>query len=160
SRCIDRFRPPYGKRPIASPRQCVFCGTCNQDTYLKDETGGRRFWPIRCGDEILLDALQRDRNQLWAEAVHRFNKGESWWLDSAELVSIANEEQSDRFEADPWQPDIAEWLIEKLPTTGRQYTTSEEILETVIQKRKADWTQIDKNRVARCLTALGWRRLK
>jgi predicted P-loop ATPase len=160
SRSVDRFRPPYAKRLIASPRQCVFGGTCNQDTYLKDETGGRRFWPIRCGDAIHLDELIRDRDQLWAEAVHRFNTGESWWLDSPMLVSIANDEQSDRFETDPWQPSITAWLNDQLPNHGRDYTTSEEILENVIQKKKADWTQVDKNRVARCLKALECRRLK
>ena len=56
------------------------------------------------------------------------------------LVSIASDQQSDRFEADPWQPSIKTWLIEQLLNLGRDYTTSEEILETVIQKKKADWT--------------------
>jgi len=51
SRATDRFRPPYGMRLMESPRQCVFAGTVNQSTYLRDETGGRRFWPITCGPD-------------------------------------------------------------------------------------------------------------
>ena len=68
SRTIDRFRPPYGSRIIESPRSCVFWGTTNADGYLKDETGGRRFLPIKIGN-IEVERLEQDRDQLWAEAV-------------------------------------------------------------------------------------------
>jgi predicted P-loop ATPase len=66
SRTTDRFRPPYGMRLVESPRQCVFAGTVNHSTYLPDETAGRRFLPITCG-RIDVEALVRDRDQLWAE---------------------------------------------------------------------------------------------
>ena len=66
SRMADRFRPPYGKRPIDSPRQCVFVGSVNHPTYLRDETGGRRFWPVACkAPAIDVDALADARDQLW-----------------------------------------------------------------------------------------------
>src|SRR3984893_9713188 len=66
SRTTDRFRPPYERRVIENPRQCVFAGTTNSEAYLKDETGGRRFWPIRVR-EIDLDGLGAARDQLWAQ---------------------------------------------------------------------------------------------
>ncbi|MCX6619995.1 MAG: virulence-associated E family protein, partial [Acidobacteria bacterium] len=109
SRSTDRFRPPYGKRLIESPRQCTFSGSVNHSSYLRDETGGRRFWPVAC-TRILIDELARDRGQLWAEAVARYRSGSPWWLDSVQLNRLAEREQSDRYEGDPWDELIAAWV--------------------------------------------------
>ncbi|HEY7338316.1 MAG TPA: virulence-associated E family protein [Bryobacteraceae bacterium] len=151
SRSTDRYRPPYGRHLIEVPRESIFAGTVNHDTYLKDETGGRRFWPVRC-QKIAIDQLRRDRDQLWAEAVVRFSAGEPWWIDSAELSTAAAEEQQERYDADPWQPLIQNWVED------RHYVTVEQILSGCVEKQTRDWTQGDKNRVARCLGALGWKR--
>jgi predicted P-loop ATPase len=153
SRTADRFRPPYGKRLIESPRQCVFAGSVNHSTYLRDETGGRRFWPVGC-TRILIDDLARDRDQLWAEAVARYRAGERWWLDTAELNAAAEQEQADRYEGDAWEGPITKWIQEK------DSLSIDEILTGCLDKAKGTWTQFDKTRVARCLRALGWERYK
>ena len=72
---VDRFRPPFGMLTDNFPRQCVFVGTVNHTEYLRDETGARRFWPVLCG-AIDVEALARDRDQLWAEAKQRYSCGE------------------------------------------------------------------------------------
>jgi predicted P-loop ATPase len=72
SRLVDKFRPPFGRLPIQVPRRSVFWGTVNPEEggYLRDPTGARRFWPIET-KRIDTDAILRDRDQLWAEAVPR-----------------------------------------------------------------------------------------
>jgi predicted P-loop ATPase len=140
-------------RLVESPRQCVFAGTVNHSTYLRDETGGRRFWPITCG-RIDVEALARDRDQLWAEAKARFDVGAVWWLETAELLQMASDQQIDRYEGDPWEEVIGPWL------ESRTSVSISEVLEKCLQKAHALWTQTDKNRAARCLRALGWERYR
>ncbi len=153
SRTTDRFRPPYGKRLVESPRQCVFAGTVNHSNYLRDDTGGRRFWPVACGS-IDIDDLARDRDQLWAEAKARFDAGAAWWLETGELVDAAAQEQADRFDGDPWEELIARWCED------RERASVSEVLSCCLDKPKAQWTQADKNRVARCFRGLGWERYR
>jgi predicted P-loop ATPase len=149
SRSTDRYRPSYGMHVIEAPRESVFVGTVNHDSYLKDETGGRRFWPVKCG-VVNIDALKRDRDQLWAEAVVRYRNGETWWLDSSELTMAAAEEQRERFDGDPWEPQIARWIDD------HEGVTIDQILRDCITKPLKDCTQADKNRVGRVLRTLGW----
>ena len=153
SRTTDRFRPPYGMRLVESPRQCVFAGTVNHGTYLRDETGARRFWPIPCG-RIDVEALVRDRDQLWAEARARFDAGSVWWLETSGLVQLASDQQGDRYESDPWEEVIAPWV------EFRSSVAISELLGECLNKPRALWSQADKNRAARCLRGLGWERYR
>jgi predicted P-loop ATPase len=153
TRKVDRFRPSYGRRVIEVPRQSIFIGSTNADTYLKDETGGRRFWPIRCGT-INLKAIERDRDQLWAEAVELFNAGAPWWLTQSADVAHAREQQADRYAEDPWQELISNHLAHQSDTSVG------DILGTLFLLDKNKWTQTEQNRVARCLKTLGWERYR
>jgi predicted P-loop ATPase len=146
SRQADRFRPPYGSRVSEFPRQCIFVGTTNSDRYLKDETGGRRFWPVKCG-RIDVDAITRDRDQLWAEARLLFEQGTNWWLDPKTSV-LATEQQEERFEADPWHEAVTLFIADK------RDVSIEEILEAALCLSKRDWNQAAANRVARVLKRL------
>jgi predicted P-loop ATPase len=151
TKTFDRYRAPYGRHVADHPRQCVFVGTVNKGDYLKDETGGRRWWPVACG-KIDLAALDRDRDQIWAEAMSRFEKGDPWWLASGEATARAEEEQANRYQGDAWDSTIEEYV------DGEPSATIEDILQQGFNIAKKDWGQPEQNRVARCLKRLGWTR--
>ena len=178
TRTTDRFRPPYGRYTIEVPRQCVFAGTVNPDTYLRDETGNRRFWPLRCGT-IDIDALARDRDQLWAEAVARFRAGAIWWLDTPELIAAATAEQEKRYQADAWDGLIATWITHETRTiAGGAFSydpprtelvlrpaplmnvSMGEILGQAIGLEPGRWTRADQMRVSAYLKKNGWEKYR
>lgn len=154
SRAIDTYREPWGKIAEDHPRQFIFCGTTNQDAYLKDETGNRRFWPIECNPVIggMIDraALIRDRDQLWAEAYFDFQDGQKWHVEDSKVLMLAKEIQSDRCETDPWFEEIAAFV------TGKNEVRIDFVLKYALDRGVKDWTQSDKNRVGRTLKQLGF----
>jgi putative DNA primase/helicase len=109
SRQIDRYRAPYARSTIATPRQCVLVGTTNQSDYLRDPTGNRRFWPITC-HHAKPDWAAANRDQIWAEAAAREAFGEPHWVeDDPETENTIQIAQSARIMDDSWQDRILEW---------------------------------------------------
>ena len=105
----DRYRKSYGHVEEVHPRSCVFAADTNETEWLRDNTGGRRLWPVRCGT-IDTDLATQDREQLWGEAVSQYRSGEAWHLDSVDLTAKATEIQLQRLETDPWAEKIDLWL--------------------------------------------------
>src|SRR5205823_3054617 len=110
----DHYRPSYGRRAVTFPRHNIFVASTNKESYFKDETGNRRFWPIALKGFCDVKALEADRDQLWAEAFARYKDGEQWHL-TPELEKAAMQEQAKRVELDDWEAPILEF-IETLPT--------------------------------------------
>jgi predicted P-loop ATPase len=81
---VDKFRVPYGKHWEDEPRQCVFVGTTNNEDYLSDPTGNRRFWPCRVR-QCAFKKLREDRLQLFAEAKVKWLAGEKLYLEGRAL---------------------------------------------------------------------------
>ena len=143
----DRFRAPYGRSAKDNPRQCVFVGTTNESHYLRDHTGGRRFWPMKCG-KIDLELIKQNREQFFAEAVTRFKAGEPWY----EMPIETHEEQEQRRQVDEWEEPIADHLSN--PTIAE--TT---VFEIATECLKFDVPKIDRSvqiRIAAALRKLGW----
>lgn len=149
----DVFRAPYDRRPQHHPRMCVFAATTNDDVWMTDETGGRRFWPVECG-KIEIEKLAKDRNQLWAEAVERYGKGEKWWFQTDALNVLAIEEQRNRYQKGQWDALIEKYLDDLVV----KRVTIDEIRSAVIGAQVSQWRQADMNSAARCLVHNGWKR--
>jgi hypothetical protein len=168
----DHFRPPYGRRTADIPRQNVFAASTNDQQPFVDSTGNRRFWPVRCA-QLDVEGIRRDRDQLWAEAYHRFKQGEVWWLDTEELNLLAAEEQKERYEEGVLDNIILAWVedprqredwsngiaVPITPWHGSEpgKVTILDVLIHAIGKAPDRLVQADYKQVARCLTHHSWK---
>ena len=157
SQQVDRFRPSYGRYASDFPRQTVFWGTTNQDTYLRDYTGNRRFWPVFCA-QIDKQWIRDNRDQLWAEALQCFVDDERWWLsmdteEDQKDYDIVTEVQDSRLQRDPWEDLLRPWL----EMVTKPHLTTAEILKDCIGVDGAHMQQMHMNRLGPILKSLGWR---
>lgn len=120
----DRFRPPFGKHNIEVLRQTVFFGSTNEHTFLIDKTGNRRFWPLVVTKKYEPGSINPD--QIWAEAVWRYEQGEKLYL-TPELESMAAQQQSDHTEADERSGVIEEFINMLLPANWTEMSSYERV---------------------------------
>jgi predicted P-loop ATPase len=91
-------------------------GTINPQLtgYLRDPSGGRRFWPLEVAvtHDIHVEALEKDIDQLWAEAVVRYRAGEKWWPTDPTIKRLLEAAQAERYQADPWTATVVETALD------------------------------------------------
>lgn len=147
---VDKYRPSYGRMVQAFARQCVFAGSTNQESYFKDASGNRRYWPVQC-TKLEKDALQQDRDQLWAEAYQMYLDGIKWWPpDHAKHLFEA--EQDDRFEEDVWQQPIEKYLR----NVASDRVTAYEIMEESLGMQAPHMKPPEQKRIGQIMMRLGW----
>ena len=151
-----------GSGSVPIPRYAArFCASTN-DLEFVVMTGNRRLWPIPLAAEVDVAAIERDRDQLWAEAVHRYRRGFPWWL-TPEVENTAAEVQDAYVEFDGFDEKILEFLDINYPanTEGeRRPFTLPEVAEGIgFSYRPSDVNFIskaDEMRIARRLRRLGF----
>lgn len=185
----DTYRAAYARRASTYPRQCVFIGSTNEAEFLKDRTGGRRWWPVNAERRLDRKKLTADVDQLWAEAVVRWKAGEYLDLESEEqregwLELVQGHEVQDDLEGmlleyldtplpENWSdmsPELHRaWLQGDIPgaapgTVERAFVSLCEIrAELLGEDRHRGWNGNDTmgRRLANLMNNLpGWRKLK
>lgn len=151
----DAQRLPYEHRSEIFPRRNIFMGTINPDNngYLSDTTGNRRFLPVACGTEFKLKELARDRDQLWAEAWQVYRGGFPLFIDSKSEIGLeARARQAYRQTTDEWQEVIAEYVQHKDRVRGIDIWTE------CLKGFSSDFDRFRQIRVADIMTKLGWQK--
>jgi putative DNA primase/helicase len=164
---IDRYRKSYGRRAEDHPRTSVFAGTTNVDDWNADETGARRFWPIRCG-VIEPGWIKDNRAQLFAEAVELVTEENPHWDVPEGLAKI---EQHARRKYDEWEAVLRRFIshdpeydhnsgglnwVERIePLTESRVL---DFLVFALQIQEGKIQRADQMRAAACFKAIGWER--
>jgi putative DNA primase/helicase len=149
TRLTDRYRPAYGRVAKDFPRQCIFVGTTNNRHPLQD-VENRRFMPLWC-PHYFIDVTPKYRDQLWAEAVARYQKKERWWLTDAALIALAKERQEDARQADAWEDILSDKLAHQSETSMSEVSA----LLGIKMDRLDKPTQ---TRIGIAMQAIGWER--
>ena len=154
----EKYRPAYGRNEIVYPRRCVFAATTNRDDWAVDETGNRRFLPVKT-IKVDVAGLKRDRNAIWAAAYAEYVKDPMWWLTDDQAIYVAKHTQK-RFEADIWIE-----LIHKYLSQLTEISIRDAFEGCFPQKTPDDWpvdpqkiTKQDQRRMGTCLISAGWKR--
>ena len=166
TRTDDRARPAYGRCVESQPRRCIFVGTTNAEEYLRDDTGNRRFLPVRVG-RIDIDSLKAVRAHLFAEAVQQEPAYGPLTLPQNVRQAAACEAQ-ERLLTDPWVEQLREALdpvngsartsVETLGTGERRILTTKVGLALGLYPR--DLNQHAYRRMASAMRALGFKKAR
>ena len=118
SRSDDKYRASYGVNVESHPRQCIIVGSTNAESgFLRDITGNRRFWPVRISGDGKRKAWQMsvyDVEQIWAETLVLYGKGEKLYLEGSD-IQLATNEQADAMESDEREGLVRTYLDTLLP---------------------------------------------
>lgn len=154
----DSYRPAYARTDAKYPRGVVFVGTTNKDKYLTDDTGDRRFWPVRSNRTLLnpidTDKLAAERDQIWAEAVRAYYNGEPAFIDVPAVIAAHARITRERHDVeDTWADEfIRPYLaahISKRITTG-------DLMNHALQLKTTEHTRANQQRVKNIMHNLGY----
>lgn len=180
----DRYRKAYARRVTDNPRQCVFIGTTNDDEFLRDYTGNRRFWPLQTdaakATKDIFDDLPEERDEIWAEAVQIWKNHEPLYMNGdLQKIALAVQEEHtyrsvredmvreflDRKLPENWKdkpiPERIEWLSQpdNEGTVIRDTVCLLEIWCELFEGNRRNFTNIDQREFKAIMDHIGWERV-
>ena len=176
---VDLYRAPYDSKSKKHPRHSILVATANTLNPLVDNTGNRRWWPIKAPKKINLKWVKDNRDLIWAAALLKYNAGETFWFSGdEEKAAMANAENYR--EGDPWEEVLGEFLeclsnpevtassqqvrdmlfnnSYHISNTRKNLTTNE--LLVVLGVEKSNQTRSMATRLGEVMTALGYRQVQ
>jgi hypothetical protein len=151
----DTFRPSFGHYTQDVARACVFGGTANETYCLPQDDENRRWWPVLVG-AVDIEAIERDRDQLWAEAYHLWANGERWYPETDEHKALLAEAQDESTEQDDWIEPIIKWLTEVVDDQVEHGVSTREAAHRAICIPFDRITRYDNIRIGKILRSLGY----
>ena len=153
SRRVDAYRAPYARTVVDIPRSCVIVGTTNDTDIIGDVTGSRRFWVVPV-DRVDVAWVEKNREQVWAEAHALYDGGESHWLTAEEDERLADSNSDyETVNGDPWYGKLADYC------RGKDTVYLDDILES-LDVETARRSHGDSIRIGRIMRRLGWDRIR
>jgi hypothetical protein len=164
----DEYIEKFQSISRAHPRRCVFFGSTNEPAFLSDATGNRRWLPLEVSRPIDVDALRRERDQLWAEGAHLFKRH---GVMCEGLDALSSERAVAHTATDPWEGPVAAWLSEQVALSARgshvvsalestvkgaPAVTAAKVLELALHVPRVQATPAMARRVAHSLRRAGW----
>jgi hypothetical protein len=153
TRRSDYYRPAYGRIHKDFPRTCVFVGTTNDDHPLHDREN-RRFMPIRC-TQAEIEWIRENRDQLWAEALARYQRDEKWWVDCPTLSHLVQSKQEEARQGDYWESLLSDSLMQEKGL--RSPVTLPEVL-SILKIENGKLGKSEQTRIGIALRTLGYSR--
>lgn len=160
----EEWVPKYQEFAKSFKRRFVFYGSTNRDDFLADETGERRYLPMRVGSELDVEGVERDRDQLWAEAIARYREYGIEWQDAERLAKA----EHGQFKAeDPWTREVVDWLLtpgalsdpELAPVDMPYQWGINDVLVGALGRKKGELSHGLQTRVGAILKSLGcWKK--
>jgi|SRR5215472_3130204 len=170
---VEKYTPKYGRCEVEEPRTIVPIGTTNKKNYLRDETGGSRYWPITCGN-IRIKELKQWYPQLMAEAFRQvMTEKRDWWPTPHDEENLIQPHQEARYEGDAWETLIADWdfMVPRCDPNGRPLIGDDagrdlvyppyfvkDVAFGALGKPPGQFSKADEMRLAKSLDFMGWSR--
>lgn len=156
----EEWTPKYMEYGVKFPRRCILWGTTNDTAFLGDPTGERRWLPMKVAGQARIDWIERDRNQLWAEARERWRAEGVLW---SEAEALAKAEHGKFKDHDEWEPVVGHWLATGTDVGGalplaKGFVRGGEVLVSALGFEARNIKKADEMRIAKVLTALGFER--